>query len=363
MPDRICFVHIGPHKTGSSSLQLFLRENENALLKHGVVYPRFLDDKGRPTNEHSALIEGRRSRKADRLELDDPNWVRFSEHLVSGEADILLSSENFARYFAEEDRLARFSQFVTRRGYRLVAIAYVRDQAPWINSFYVQYAKRFMGPLSFEEFLAQQIEKRRFDPFNFAGRILAQPEIELRAVSFERAIADGFYQSFLAAIGVTDAGDFVTTTAANPNAGAKSVYAARKIYRKSNTDIRQLPFYSKITVSFRNMFNKRGWTTPSYSGFDEALYQHVRDFHAESNQEFSRRFFGQDWNDVCPPRPMRKLVFDPAAVPAEEAEEVRMVIRKFVKKIERLSARQDDPDQKRPGDEKSVEPRRRRGGG
>jgi hypothetical protein len=35
MTKRICCIHVGPHKTGTTSIQSFLAENQAHLLKHG----------------------------------------------------------------------------------------------------------------------------------------------------------------------------------------------------------------------------------------------------------------------------------------------------------------------------------------
>jgi hypothetical protein len=39
MSKRICYIHIGPHKTGTSSIQWFLQENRAELLKYGYFVP------------------------------------------------------------------------------------------------------------------------------------------------------------------------------------------------------------------------------------------------------------------------------------------------------------------------------------
>ena len=36
---RKLFLHIGVHRTATSSLQKFLRDNEKVLLSHGYLYP------------------------------------------------------------------------------------------------------------------------------------------------------------------------------------------------------------------------------------------------------------------------------------------------------------------------------------
>src|SRR5688572_26746587 len=41
---RICYIHVGPAKTGTSSIQTFLKDNKNALLQHGYFVP----DSGAP---------------------------------------------------------------------------------------------------------------------------------------------------------------------------------------------------------------------------------------------------------------------------------------------------------------------------
>ena len=40
MRKRICYIHIGPHKTGSTSIQWFLKENQAELLNHGYFVPK-----------------------------------------------------------------------------------------------------------------------------------------------------------------------------------------------------------------------------------------------------------------------------------------------------------------------------------
>jgi hypothetical protein len=39
MAKRVCYIHIGPPKTGTSSIQWFLKENRAELLKYGYFVP------------------------------------------------------------------------------------------------------------------------------------------------------------------------------------------------------------------------------------------------------------------------------------------------------------------------------------
>src|SRR5690349_17435208 len=54
MTKRICYIHVGPHKTGTTSIQWFLQENRAELLKGGYFVPESETKRG----AHHALAEG-----------------------------------------------------------------------------------------------------------------------------------------------------------------------------------------------------------------------------------------------------------------------------------------------------------------
>src|SRR5215469_3836293 len=54
MTKRICYIHVGPHKTGTTSIQWFLQENRDELLKDGYFVPEAETRRG----AHHALAEG-----------------------------------------------------------------------------------------------------------------------------------------------------------------------------------------------------------------------------------------------------------------------------------------------------------------
>jgi hypothetical protein len=53
MGKRVCYIHVGPHKTGTTSIQWFLQENREELLKHGYFVPESESKRG----AHHALVE------------------------------------------------------------------------------------------------------------------------------------------------------------------------------------------------------------------------------------------------------------------------------------------------------------------
>src|SRR5215831_15350027 len=104
---RTCHVHIGTHKTGTTSLQLAMSENAPALLRHGYLYAATGRPAEVPTGHHNLAWEitaDRRFRPAYGT-LED--LIREVRH-HSG--DVILSSEGFESTVAQAhlEGLTRF---------------------------------------------------------------------------------------------------------------------------------------------------------------------------------------------------------------------------------------------------------------
>jgi hypothetical protein len=89
------FIHIGPHKTGSTYIQKNLLEQSSVLLEQGVLYPEKLVG---PQWGHHKLVEKIKKREKDSI----------SNFFETEAEKILISSENFedlseadVRYFSE----------------------------------------------------------------------------------------------------------------------------------------------------------------------------------------------------------------------------------------------------------------------
>ena len=54
MRKRICYIHVGPHKSATTSIQWFLQENRAELLKQGCFVPESETKRG----AHHVLAEG-----------------------------------------------------------------------------------------------------------------------------------------------------------------------------------------------------------------------------------------------------------------------------------------------------------------
>ena len=146
MPETL-ILHLGLHKTATTTLQDFLAANVKALLGHGVVYPGL----ARMRSDLTPLIMS--ADKPDRAEL--ARFVERSEPPV-----LLLSDENILGapgdivggrlYPFGENRVRRFcDQFADRRVRLFLTL---RQPAGFIASMYCEYL-RHNPYLSFEDYV------------------------------------------------------------------------------------------------------------------------------------------------------------------------------------------------------------------
>jgi hypothetical protein len=130
-----CFLHIGTHKTGTTSLQAFFSRHEQWLSKRGVYYPRA----GRTEFGHHNL--------AWQLYGDPRFEARFgtveglrSELLRCRVPVVAISSEDFCLLYDLPDAIERLIEAIQGGGFDPVVVLHVRSQIDFIESLYATYA-------------------------------------------------------------------------------------------------------------------------------------------------------------------------------------------------------------------------------
>jgi hypothetical protein len=98
----VVYLHIGTHKTGSTSIQKFLTLNSEKLLAKNFLYPL----SGRISNaQHNLALSIRRNKNKTSNSLAN-DWYALHEEISSHQPEyVVLSSEEFE--FAYADRLHR----------------------------------------------------------------------------------------------------------------------------------------------------------------------------------------------------------------------------------------------------------------
>ena len=132
------FIHIGPHKTGTSSLQRFLFDNCRELLKLGVCYPTAHLDGYRAQHRFAFAVR----QKPDPDDRQVPSRETeigpiISEIKSSGADAAVISSEAF---FVTNEPDIRFLH-EQLRDFETVIVFYARRQDGGYVSTYTQRAK------------------------------------------------------------------------------------------------------------------------------------------------------------------------------------------------------------------------------
>ena len=128
---RKILLHIGRHKTGTTAIQHFLRDNRAALRAAGWVVP----ESGRVNAGHHGFSEplSPRSHQAGSDPSELPVFGKLRRELESEEPDqkVVISSEAFQNCQPELVRRAF-------HGYEVTLIVYLRDQVAYLPTAYAQ---------------------------------------------------------------------------------------------------------------------------------------------------------------------------------------------------------------------------------
>ncbi len=225
-------LHIGTHKTGTTTLQVALRANRRRLASEGIVYPQ-LDGQGDQAGHHALATHW--------MDLPahvrggppaETQWRALVEAHASGDQRLVLSSESFSRAYPQRVDFAELARLSDGFGRRSV-VCYLRNQAAYLQSAYGQVLQR-RGAADFDLFLELGLaEDRAGGLFLDYGELFRQirlgfkPE-EIRFFSYEAACrhSGGIVGHFLELIGATRIG---SPRSVNVSPGAVVLWVAAQV--------------------------------------------------------------------------------------------------------------------------------------
>lgn len=152
-PERVAVIHVGTHKTGTTSLQARLALNQELLRQRGVCYPkagRFL------YGQHNLAWE-----LNDDVDQFAPNRGTVIDLLAEIErersAAVVLSSEDFEYLYRLPERLSYLRDALRSVGYTSRVVISFREPVSYIESLYAELRKHGMSR-SLREVVAEVIE-------------------------------------------------------------------------------------------------------------------------------------------------------------------------------------------------------------
>lgn len=233
-------LHIGIHKTGTSSIQRFASENRDELRKRGLWYPSYAEIGLADRYGHHLLAHTIADVRTDRFSLD--NAQQFIETIRANKAPgetVLISSEPMYRHVLGDPSEHYWSR---RRKYinnlrdiigesDVKILAVFRRQDDFIQSFYQerirksQYHKRFLPFLKEEELLLD---------YHANLKLFGDFFSDLKAIIFEDIRKPNLVESFFEALGI-DVTDLDTSFSANRSLPVELV-EYKRLFNKASPD-------------------------------------------------------------------------------------------------------------------------------
>ena len=228
-------LHIGIHKTGTTSIQNFLYNNREKLLDiHHILYPQTGVSTGRGHPMYPWSIRG--VKRPDVNVINTKHLFRTLLHEVEQYEPnyVLISSEEFDNLKISE--IYKFREIINYFGLKLdKIICYIRRQDLAVESFYRQVVKGVMARYkgTFREYITtKQIITDVLDYYNLLSRWRqAFPEVEVIPRIYDRKFfpEGNVILDFLSALGIEMSEAKTTKIEVNTSLSHISTLVMRKI--------------------------------------------------------------------------------------------------------------------------------------
>jgi hypothetical protein len=292
MTKRICYIHVGPHKTGTTSIQWFLQENRSELLNDGYFVPESETKRG----AHHALVEGLAG--LDVGEHREPLVTRSIAEISETPAQaIIISSEALEGLFRNRQNTKVFFNRIQELNLQPQLILFPRNQSQWINSSYASTVKSFRRSDSFEPaaFGFAQSPDSRFSRWIELAEI-HNAELIARPFSKE-TLRRGVIPEFLRTIGITSPQFRDRDVRRHEAVGPFTVSVAREALRSIGKEMTWLQA-KKCKVELAEYLRQNNRTDAGYCGLSTTLARHIEEELRSDNDLFAQGVWGKSWADV-----------------------------------------------------------------
>lgn len=129
------YIHVGAGKTGTSSIQVFLKDNRDALMECGLCVPQIGVKRTEHYLAHHSLSGVARFLTGD-------NIRQWKEIAALGNSKILVTSELFHSLVKKESGLELFRSVKSIfASWKISIIFYIRRHDQWLESAYAEWLK------------------------------------------------------------------------------------------------------------------------------------------------------------------------------------------------------------------------------
>ncbi len=301
-----CVIHIGTHKTGSTSIQLALSRARASLASQGILYP------AQPGLRFTKFVC--HHRLASQLNglgtffIDDawlgPNLSELQQAIEEATPEYLvLSSEAFSDTSKERDiENSPLMRLLQSRCESVRVVCAVRPQAEFLQSAYIEEVKNFSYFGSFAEFRQNALTMRALDHGKNLAPWLNRRMFGFSAVPFNKSIDPSRLPQVILIAGgipesVVEAAGIPASERINANPGAMTIAALRRAIPMI-FELQKDPQRDSVKQWFYQEAEARGWTETPFHSYTAADIEGVAEHFRERNSQFAMAQWGKDWDEV-----------------------------------------------------------------
>ncbi len=287
------FMHIGPHKTGTTTIQFSMNFNKSILAKSSVYYPNSgLVSDSLPGHHNLAWeLSGNY-----RFSKKHGTWADLNTELEQISYDkIILSSEDLCTL--PREKILQIQDYL--KDYDVFIVTYVRRQDQRLQSAWSEKIKSIKDDtvwLSFPDYLAQaDYEFPYYDYFALIQKwsdVFGRDKIIVRVLE-KNQLRGTLFHDFLATCEVSNPEQYDDSDDMNLSPGIKTIAINREFKQRLQGKFDKgamLRFY----FSLRDYADSAGWNKDKWSFIDRELHQKIMDKYKVSNQKVAREYLERD---------------------------------------------------------------------
>ena len=334
-------LHIGMHKTASTTIQKRLKANNQRLKEFGYHYV---------SKNRKALL------KAVQEENFQP-WRKLIRQAQTDGLTPIVSHEAFSHILCRL-RSGKTNSCIgdwllkkmNQAGVNVTVIGFVRDQPSYLNSHYTQHVKRFVTAQSLEAYAADamqsSIKRNSCDPEQLFGWLEKHPSVHAvffpygRSITPPQSLGDGPRDPFaqlIHCLRIPETVQFKPVANQNSQPGDLAIRAALQLSQELKREGVRLGKRAKRarTLLCREA-ERRKWMETPYMGVDSGLNRRIRAHFAAANNRFANRIWGCPWDQIFNPDTAAQSRIPSAAEQQAIDQAVRRIRRRLVPPAQRL---------------------------
>jgi hypothetical protein len=257
------YIHIGTHKTGSTSLQVFLRKSENALAKQGILIPNSGSPEGKSFNVSCGHHELAWYFLGKHGISSDSSWRDLAEEIEQHDGKkVVISAEAFDNL--KTSHMSEIKNYLS--GHKIYPVIYLRNPLSYMISAYKQRIKMGTYSGSFRKYLEEHINDVDYNTL-IESWISVYGKDNLKIRIFDKVKKFGVESDFCDIIGVnfTELKRYVQRKV-NISPGDKEILVMRRINRLKYL----YPFKNRYDISV--ILRKQVMKTHRFSNLVNTLF-------------------------------------------------------------------------------------------